>query len=84
MEALKRKWNIFDAMGEFETIEGIGVVGRQPIIEPGQSYQYISAASIKTDLGMMFGRYTVERLLDGAEIAVKIPKFTLIASYRLN
>lgn len=80
----RRQWFIFDSSGTQREVEGEGVVGLQPVIEPGESHSYVSGCNLTTDMGSMTGSYLMSRLVDDTEFTVGIPKFTLIAAYRLN
>jgi len=74
-----REWEIKDAVGRIKQVEGEGVVGVQPVIEPGESFSYSSWCPLPTQIGSMSGYYTIERLIDKVTFKVKIPKFTLIS-----
>jgi ApaG protein len=80
----RRHWHILDSNGIHREVEGEGVVGQQPIIEPGESFQYISGASIRTEMGKMYGTYQVENMSNKKIIIVQIPEFDLIAPQKLN
>lgn len=80
----QRHWEIFDSIGEHKTVDGEGVVGEQPILEPGQSHQYVSGCNLRSEMGYMQGYYTMVRELDGEEFRVDIPRFNLIANFKLN
>jgi ApaG protein len=84
VQLLRRKWMIFDSIGDHLLVEGEGVVGKKPIILPGESYTYESACKLASSVGKMWGIYYMKRENDGAEICVKIPEFKLIAPFRLN
>ena len=84
MQLMSRQWHLFDSDNTQRIVKGEGVVGLQPIIEPGQHYEYVSGSNLKTDMGTMTGFYTMKRLVDGEIFKVSIPKFFLIASFRLN
>ncbi len=84
MKLLRRHWHIYDANGVVREVEGEGVVGQQPVLEPGDSHQYVSGCNLKTGLGKMRGTYQMERLADGRNFTVEIPEFTLVVPYRLN
>ncbi|QJX45708.1 MULTISPECIES: Co2+/Mg2+ efflux protein ApaG [Hymenobacter] len=84
VKLLRRHWYIYDANGAVREVEGEGVVGQQPVLEPGESHQYVSGCNLKSGLGKMRGSYQMERLMDGSEFAVEIPEFTLVVPYRLN
>jgi ApaG protein len=80
----RRKWLIHDAGFDIQEVEGEGVVGQQPVLEPGQSHQYVSGCNLKSGLGKMHGHYAMERVVDGAGFRVSIPGFSLIAPMRMN
>ncbi|OUJ75623.1 Co2+/Mg2+ efflux protein ApaG [Hymenobacter crusticola] len=84
VKLLRRHWYIYDANGVVREVEGEGVVGQQPILEPGDSHQYVSGCNLKSGLGKMRGTYQMERLVDGRTFMVEIPEFTLVVPYRLN
>lgn len=84
LKLLRRHWYIVDGLSEVREVEGDGVVGQQPIIEPGDFHQYISGCNMTSDLGKMYGTYTMERLIDGKLFTVEIPDFELIAPFRNN
>jgi ApaG protein len=84
VQLMRRKWFIFDSSGTTREVEGEGVVGVQPIIEPGDTYSYVSGCNLKTDIGSMRGNYTMHNLVQETSFKVEIPEFQLIASYKLN
>lgn len=84
IQLLRRKWSIFDSNGMVREVEGEGVVGKQPIIEPGNSHAYISGCNLKTDLGSMQGHFVMRRLVNDVMFHVNIPRFELIVPYKLN
>lgn len=84
VQLLRRHWYIFDSNGTRREVEGEGVVGVQPIIEPGEQHEYVSGCNLKSDMGTMTGTYQMLREFDGSLFEVKIPKFDLIAPHRLN
>ncbi|SET00847.1 Co2+/Mg2+ efflux protein ApaG [Hymenobacter actinosclerus] len=84
VKLLRRHWFISDANGVVREVEGEGVVGQQPVLEPGESHQYVSGCNLKSGVGKMSGTYQMERVMDGSEFDVEIPEFTLIVPYRLN
>jgi len=57
VQLLTRHWIITDANGEVDEVKGPGVVGKQPILEPGQGFEYTSACPLKTPFGSMHGTY---------------------------
>ncbi|HES76734.1 MAG TPA: Co2+/Mg2+ efflux protein ApaG [bacterium] len=73
---LERHWIITHADGQTEVVRGPGVVGEQPLLEPGASYTYSSGAVIPTPVGTMHGDYLFVRA-NGERFTVPIPSFTL-------
>lgn len=84
IQLLRRVWFVFDSCGKHKKIMGDGVVGEQPILEPGQAHEYISACSLFSEFGSMRGYYIFNSLQSTAEFEVDIPEFYLMASYKLN
>lgn len=84
VKLLRRHWNIIDSNGSVREVEGEGVVGQQPIIQPGDSYQYVSAANLRSDMGKMYGSYQMENMYNKKLLKVSIPEFQLIAPFKLN
>jgi ApaG protein len=84
VQLLRRRWEITNANGDTEVVEGDGVVGRQPVLYPGDSYQYVSGSNIQTPIGKMDGTYTFENKSNGKEFEVKIPVFKLVVPFVLN
>lgn len=84
VQLMRRKWFIFDSNGTVREVEGEGVVGAQPIIEPGETYTYVSGCNLKTEIGSMRGNYTMHNLVQETSFKVEIPEFQLIAPYKLN
>jgi ApaG protein len=60
------------------------VIGRQPVIEPGNSYQYTSGAGLRSEIGKMYGTYQIENLFNKKKFTVVIPEFELIVPAKLN
>ena len=84
VQLMRRQWFIFDSNSSRREVEGEGVVGLQPIIQPGETHVYVSGCNLKTDMGSMRGAYLMKRLMDEAEFEVDIPQFQLVAPYKLN
>ena len=84
VQLLRRHWLIFDSNGAKREVEGEGVIGLQPVINPGASHQYTSGCSLDSDIGTMQGTYLIERISDNSLFRVRIPEFQLIAPHRLN
>ena len=84
IQLINRHWYIHDANREVKEVEGEGVVGQQPILEPGEIHNYVSGCNLKSGMGKMYGTYTLERIMDGKKFRVKIPEFTMFVPYKLN
>lgn len=84
VQLMSRHWEIRDAAHGRREVEGEGVVGKQPILEPGQAHQYVSGCNLKSGMGMMAGFYTMERIMDGKIFNVDIPPFTMVVPFKLN
>lgn len=80
---LSRHWIITDARGEREEVKGDGVVGQQPHLAPGQSFEYTSFCVLRTPLGQMRGSYTMTRD-DGNTFQAEIAPFALAVPAALN
>lgn len=84
IKLLRRHWYIFDSMGNRREVEGEGVVGLQPVINPSDHYQYISGCNLKTEMGKMYGTYQMENLSSHQLFDVNIPVFEMIAPFKMN
>lgn len=73
---ISRHWIITDALGNIEEVRGLGVVGEQPRIEPGQSYEYTSTCPLRTQYGVMRGTYHMVTD-EGEPLEVEISPFTM-------
>ena len=82
-QLLSRHWLITDANGRVQEVHGDGVVGEQPLIEPGMAFQYTSGAVLETPLGSMSGSYQMQAS-DGERFKAAIPIFRLAVARLLN
>jgi ApaG protein len=76
VQLLSRHWIISDANNRVQEVKGAGVVGEQPVIRPGQSFEYTSGTVLATQVGTMSGTYKMQ-VVDGGEFSVPIPQFVL-------
>jgi ApaG protein len=83
VQLMSRHWIVTDSMGQVEEVRGAGVVGQQPRIMPGQSFEYDSACPISTTSGSMRGSYQMLSE-DGNSFDIEIPEFYLIAPSALH
>ena len=78
-QLISRHWVITDARGHVEEVKGLGVVGQQPLLQPGEAFQYTSGCRLRTANGTMHGSYFCVAA-DGERFEVEIPLFVLDAS----
>lgn len=76
VQLLSRYWHITDAVGNVEEVQGDGVVGEQPVLADGETYNYTSGCPLRTSSGIMVGKYT---MIDqaGKKFEIDIPAFPL-------
>ncbi|MDH5670807.1 MAG: Co2+/Mg2+ efflux protein ApaG [Myxococcales bacterium] len=79
----RRHWHIMHGDGHKEEVEGPGVVGEQPRLEPGTGFEYTSGCVLRTPHGTMHGQYKMQRP-DGSFFEAEIPAFSLSAPHALN
>jgi len=80
VQLLSRYWNIIDGQGRIQEVRGAGVVGAQPVIAPGESFQYTSGCPLETASGTMSGRYQMMSA-SGESFEAEIPPFLLESPY---
>ena len=83
VQLLTRHWIITDATGHVEEVQGQGVIGKQPVIKPGESFTYTSGAPLRASSGTMEGTYQM-RAGDGVEFDVRIAPFMLSEPYTVH
>ncbi len=76
VQLVSRYWHITDAVGRVQEVRGPGVVGAQPVLEPGQSFEYTSGCPLPTASGAMVGRYQMQAV-SGEAFEAEIPAFLL-------
>lgn len=84
VQLLTRHWYIHDAGTNQKEVEGEGVVGQKPVLEPGDKHIYVSGCNLKSGMGRMYGSYGLERVIDGQNLTITIPEFTMIVPFKLN
>ncbi len=77
VQLLERSWRITDAHGRVQIVEGEGVIGEQPVLEPGENFEYTSGVPLPTASGLMVGQYHMVRTASGERFDVEIPIFSL-------
>lgn len=80
VQLLNRHWKITDAHGLTQEVRGAGVIGKQPVLAPGEEFRYTSGTALGTASGLMFGEY--EMVNDkGERFEVEVPAFSLDSPY---
>lgn len=77
-QLISRTWNVNDANGHTERVRGLGVVGQQPLLKPGQAFEYTSGTHLRTPTGTMHGSFFCVTE-DGEKFDVDVPMFVLDA-----
>ena len=80
----RRHWHIADSNGEHREVEGEGVVGVQPTLQPGEKYQYVSGCNLRSEIGRMYGTYQMENLYNKKLFTVNIPAFDMLVPFKSN
>ena len=81
VQLISRYWHITDANGQVQEVRGDGVVGEQPVLRPGESFEYTSGTPLSTPSGIMVGRYQMETK-GGEGFEIEIPAFSLDSPYQ--
>lgn len=84
VQLLKRSWSITDAQGRTQHVHGEGVVGAQPVLDPGESFEYTSGTPLSTPSGFMRGAYHMVVPSTGEAFDVAIPSFSLDSPHGLG
>ncbi len=84
VKLLSRHWYIYDSNGSLREVEGEGVVGVQPQINPGEQYQYISGCNLRTEMGKMHGTYLMENVNNKKNFTAVVPSFQMTCPSKLN
>ncbi|GAC1348137.1 MAG: Co2+/Mg2+ efflux protein ApaG [Acetobacteraceae bacterium] len=77
VQLLRRTWRITDANGRMQVVQGAGVVGEQPVLEPGEAFEYTSGTPLDTESGFMVGTYHMQLTASAEEFDADIPAFSL-------
>jgi len=83
VQIISRHWDIEDSLGRKRVVDGEGVIGKKPMIEPGKNFEYKSFCPLKTDFGLMKGFYTMKDE-EGNLFKASIPQFGLVVPNTVN
>ena len=84
VQLLSRHWKIFESLGKTKVVDGAGVVGKKPVLNPGEIHKYKSGCLITSAIGSMKGAYTMIDFSTTKKFNVEIPAFKLCAPFVLN
>ncbi|RYD53672.1 MAG: Co2+/Mg2+ efflux protein ApaG [Sphingobacteriales bacterium] len=84
VQLLNRHWDITDCGNDIRTVEGEGVVGKQPVLQPTDEFVYISGCQLRSEMGQMVGHYEMIDLVTNQLFEVRVPAFTLEVPFKLN
>lgn len=84
VQLLRRHWFITDGMGQVREVEGEGVVGEQPVLAPGEQFEYTSYCDLTTEIGKMSGHYLMVSQEDEVSFEAEIPEFKMASTSVLN
>ena len=79
-----RHWEILDALNNVEIVEGEGVIGKKPVLKPGESHNYTSGCLLSSPFGAMQGHYNMVNFTTTKKFKVSIPSFKLSAVFAMN
>ena len=79
-----RHWEIYDALNNVEVVDGEGVIGKKPVIKPGESYTYSSGCLLSSPIGAMKGHFNMVNFTTTRSFKVEIPAFKLSAPFAIN
>ncbi len=79
-----RHWEILDALNNVETVDGDGVIGKKPVLKPGESHTYTSGCLLTSPFGAMQGHYSMVNFTTTEKFEVIIPLFKLSAPFAIN
>ena len=84
VQLTSRHWQIYDALNEMELVDGEGVIGKKPVLKPGESHTYSSGCLLTSPIGAMKGHYNMINFTSTRRFQVFIPTFKLCAPFALN
>jgi ApaG protein len=84
VQLISRHWEIYDALNSLETVDGDGVIGKKPVLKPGESHTYGSGCLLCSPFGTMLGHFNMINFTSTRNFKVQVPAFKLSAPFALN
>jgi len=84
VQLMSRHWEIFDALNNLEVVDGEGVIGKKPVIKPGENHTYSSGCLLSSPFGAMCGHFNMINFTTTRNFRVIVPSFKLSAPFALN
>ncbi|MFT3793421.1 Co2+/Mg2+ efflux protein ApaG [Flavobacterium sp.] len=84
VQLTSRHWEIFDSLNDLETVDGEGVIGKKPVLKPGESHTYNSGCLLSSPFGAMRGWFNMVNFTSTRTFKVIVPSFRLSAPFALN
>lgn len=84
VQLMERHWQIKDSLSHTETVDGEGVIGKKPVLKPGESHTYASGCLLTSPFGSMAGYYRMVNFTTTRKFKVQVPTFKLSAPFALN
>lgn len=84
VQLTSRHWEIFDSLNDMETVDGEGVIGKKPVLKPGETHTYNSGCLLASPFGAMRGHFNMINFSSGRNFKVFVPTFKLSAPFALN
>ncbi len=84
VQLITRHWEIFDSLNDKEIVDGEGVIGKKPVIKPGESHTYSSGCLLSSPFGAMKGYFNMVNFTTTRNFKVIVPAFRLSAPFALN
>ncbi len=84
VQLTSRHWEIYDSLNDLEILDGEGVIGKKPVIRPGESHTYNSGCLLTSPIGAMCGHYNMVNLASTEKFKVLVPNFKFSAPFALN
>lgn len=84
VQLISRHWKIKDSLNQMEIVAGEGVVGKKPVLKPGELHTYVSGCLLVSPFGAMSGHYTMVNFTNTKKFRVNVPSFKLCAPFAMN